>query len=305
MKEEILEDEFKALGTQIHIWVLFNMDEENKIKRDIEELKNFYLEKEKQLSRFNPESELNYFNNNLNKFIKASIDFIYLSEKALEYYKSSQRFFDPRIIEILDKIGYNKDFKKIKSTDLGALENFEKNNTILSNDLKIKGDEVLFKKRMDFSGIAKGYITDEGVKLLKNLGWKNFILDSGGDMFINGLNRNKEWEIELEGFSGDLLKLKVQNMAVATSGITRRKWEISGKKFHHLINPKNPNNFSFDLKSVTIISNNTEEADVLAKILFLMGREKGMPFADNNNLAGLFLDYRGNVFITSEARKYI
>lgn len=309
MKEKMFEDEFKALGTQIHIWVLFKTGEENKIKKDIKELQEFYNEKEKRLSRFNPESEINYFNKNLNKHIKASEYFVYLSKKVLKYYDSSQGFFDPRIINTLENIGYIKDFKEISSYPNRSFSCLGEGTSApaqsLSDDLQIKGDKVLFKKRMDFSGIAKGYITDEGVKLLKKRGWKNFILDSGGDMFVSGLNKGEKWEIELEGFSLDKLKLKIEDLAVATSGITRRKWASDGKKFHHLINPKNPNDFSFDLKSVSAISDTTEEADVFAKVLFLMGKVDGLQFANQKNISVIFLDYRGNVFVSRKAKRYI
>jgi FAD:protein FMN transferase len=305
MLEEIFEDEFKALGTQIHIWVLFKPGEEEKIKKDIKKLKEFYFRKEKIFSRFDPESELNYFNQNLGKFVKASEDFVYLCQKSLEYCEFSDGFFDPRVIEVLESIGYDKDFKKIKPTDFYDSENFEKNNTNLNEDLKMKGDEVLFKKRMDFSGVAKGYITDEGVKFLKNHSFQNFILDSGGDMFASGLDNGEKWEIDLEGFSADKLKLQIQDMAVATSGITRRKWEAKGKKFHHLINPKNPSVFSFDLKSVSAVGSTTEEADVLAKILFLMGKTEGLKFANQKNIPAIFLDYRGNVFVSKKTERYL
>jgi thiamine biosynthesis lipoprotein len=194
-------------------------------------------------------------------------------------------------LEILEKIGYEKDFYSADFRSKKIEDNFSEKFGNLKNDLEIKNSEVLFRKRMDFSGIAKGYITDKVSEFLRNKGYENFLLDSGGDMQASGKNEEGlDWEIALEGFLENKFSLKVFN---------------NGKKFHHLINPKNPENFSFELKSATVIADTTEKADVFAKVLFLMGKEKGMEFAKENNISVIFLDYRGNIFVSKEAKKYI
>lgn len=99
--------------------------------------------------------------------------------------------------------------------------------------------------------------------------------------------------------------LKLKNEGIATSGISRKKWEAGGKKFHHLINPKDTENFSFDLKTVTVIREKTVEADGRAKVLFLMGKVKGLEFANRNNLKALFLDYKGNVYLSEKMKENV
>jgi thiamine biosynthesis lipoprotein len=158
---------------------------------------------------------------------------------------------------------------------------------------------------MDFSGIAKGYITDRGVLFLRKRGWKNFLLDSGGDMFAVGTDQFREkWKIGLEGISEKQFFLDIQNQAVATSGVTRRKWEKNKKRYHHIINPKNPCEFSFDLRSVTVIEETTEKADVLAKVLFLMNKKEGLEFSRAKKIKSFFLDYRGNLYLSPEAKSF-
>jgi thiamine biosynthesis lipoprotein len=105
--------------------------------------------------------------------------------------------------------------------------------------------------------------------------------------------------VEVEGISSRKMVLKLEDLAAATSGITRRKWEIDGKKYHHLINPLDPYKFSFDLKSVTVIKSSCEEVDFWAKVLFIAGREKGALFAKRYGIACIFLDYRGNICETT------
>jgi len=125
-------------------------------------------------------------------------------------------------------------------------------------------------------------------------------------MFAAGKNaKGEKWRIEIEGVPKERLMLELSDKGIATSGISRKKWQIGEKKFHHLVNPKNPNKFSYELRTVSVIEKNTENADGQAKVLVLMGKEKGFQFAEKNNIAAIFFDYKGNVLISPEAKKYI
>ncbi|EKE10805.1 MAG: thiamine biosynthesis lipoprotein [uncultured bacterium] len=171
--------------------------------------------------------------------------------------------------------------------------------------MKIEGGRILLLERVDFSGIAKGWITDRVADFLLGRGWKNFVVDSGGDMYFSGLNEKLEkWTVDIAGIPFEKLTLGFLNKAIATSGIGKRKWENGGGRFHHLINPKDPEDFSFDLKSVTVIADSVEEADVWAKTLFLMGKEKGIVYARKNSIGSIFLDYRGNAGISPAINGY-
>jgi thiamine biosynthesis lipoprotein len=291
----ILESSFKSLGTEISLRVFVDPKNKSKLQKDSEDLKEFYSKKEKIFSRFNSESELYILNKNLGKFQKVSKDILKLSQDSLQFNKSTNGYFDPRIIKILENIGYKKDFKSSDFSKQGIKEEPEAYLGNLKKDLIVKKDEILLRKRIDFSGIAKGYITDQAGLFFEKKGWKDFLLDSGGDIFASG-----KWKISIEGIPEEKFSFEIQNEAVATSGITRRKWQIGSNKFHHLINPKNPNRFDFDLKSVTVIAKSAEEADVWAKVLFLMGKEKGLEFSKTNHLRSFFLDSRGNLWLAEK-----
>ncbi|HAT73837.1 MAG: ApbE family lipoprotein [Candidatus Moranbacteria bacterium GW2011_GWF2_36_839] len=303
----IFSQEFRALGTEIKIFLVIDKEKNIEDAKDIlEEIKKIYQDKEKIFSRFIEKSELSKLNENLGIFKTASEDILFLAQKSLEYYKESGGYFDPRILEILENVGYEKDFRinTFSQKEIEKDKIFPKNK--LTDDLKIKDDQVFFGQRMDFSGIAKGYITDLISQYLENSGWQNFLVDSGGDIFAKGKNESKEsWGIEVEGISQDKIILNLENSAVATSGITRKKWETSGEKYHHLINPLRPYDFSFDLKSVTVKAEICERADVLAKVLYLMGQKRGMEYANQKKIPAIFLDYRGNVYLSEKMKQII
>jgi thiamine biosynthesis lipoprotein len=298
---------FRALGTDINIRIVFsNEAEKEKAQDDLEEAKNIFFSKEKIFSRFDFESELCGLNKNIGGWQKASPDILYLAGRALYYNDISGGLYDPRVIEVLEKIGYDKDFKAKDFSNTDSPPVFSVFKTKLSNNLKINGSKIFFARRTDFSGIAKGYIVDQAAEFLRKNDWKNFLVDAGGDMMISGLNSSGEkWRIAVEGVPEEKLMLEISGKGIATSGISRKKWQIQGKKFHHLVNPKNPNHFSYELRTVSVIEKDTENADGRAKTLVLMGKEKGLEFAKKNKIAAIFLDYKGNIFITPEAKKYV
>ncbi len=307
MSHPILHSKFKALGTDIEIQIVFSGNEEKeRAESVVEKVKELYHAKQKIFCRFSAESELSRLNQSLGVFQKASPAILYLAGRALHYNKISGGLYDPRIIGVLEKIGYGKDFKKTDFAAAALPGNFPKIEGDLSRDLEVRENMILFRRRMDFSGIAKGYITDCAAEYLKKQGWKNFLVDSGGDMHIAGKNQEeKNWLIEIEGISEKKIMLELSEAGIATSGISRKKWEIQGKKFHHLVNPKDPNHFSYELRTVSVIAENTENADGRAKTLVLMGKEKGLEFSEENKIAAIFLDYKGNIFISQGAKKYI
>ena len=302
---EIAKKEFKALGTDICLQLVCDDISREKAEKDLESVQNFYFTAEKIFSRFDENSELSRFNKKLGKYSAASPHFLAVAKKILHFHALSNGLFDPRVIDVLERTGYEKDFKQmerlIESGEEKIIPRPSSNN--LENDLVFRDEELLFNHRMDFAGIAKGYITDTAGEMLRLAGWKDFLLDSGGDMLASGKDEeNEDWRIDIEGVSKDQILLVLQNEAIATSGIGKRKWQRGEKRFHHLINPKDPENFSFELQSVTVISETVVEADFWAKVLFLLGKEEGKKLSIENNLKSIFLDYRGSAWVSTEMK---
>lgn len=291
MEKDFIEREFRALGTDIYLQLVDDDLDIEKAKSDLDEVQKIYKDKEQVLSRFNKKSELSKINNELGIFHQASEDILYLAQKCLVYYRESEGVFDPRILDVLEAIGYREDFvknifqEKYSSPDT----DFFKND--LNKDLIVENSKIRFNQRMDFSGLAKGYITDRVADFLISKGWKNFLVDSGGDMYARGKNKSdRNWGISLEEtMDEEEIMFQISNQGLATSGNTRKFWQMGEKRMHHLINPKNLNHFSFDIKTVTVVAESTELADVWAKVLFLLGPEEGIVWASKNNIECIFL----------------
>jgi len=307
--------DFPAMGTDISVDIITelsapremsNVLEARKALRQVQEI---FQENEKIFSRFREDSELSMINCNLRKETFVSEKMFAVLELCMKFHGLSDGYFDPRVLRSLEIIGYSKDFR---TNDLNSADNrrlqFKKNEQSLQEDLLLDRERkmIVVQKKIDTTGIAKGYCVDEAAQYLKDMGFENFIVDAGGDMFALGSDENgEEWKIGVEGMDNSRAMLKLSNEGIATSGISRKRWTIGDKKVHHLINPKDPKDFSFDIKTVTVIDEKTVEADGRAKVLVIMGKERGLQFANENNIKALFLDYKGNVYISKRMRENI
>ena len=141
--------------------------------------------------------------------------------------------------------------------------------------------------RLDLGGVAKGYAIDRAVAAMQNGGATGGMVDIGGDIRCFGAPPpgKEDWLIGLQDpseaddldISGAvLLKLKLMDAAVATSGDYRRFALIEGKKYSHIINTGSSRSSS-GLASVTIISQRDAlEADALATAVSVLGVEDGL-----------------------------
>ncbi len=102
---------FKAMGTDISAEIIIlKKEDKTRAQRSIEKIKEIFKTNENIFSRFSRDSELCRINANLGEDIKASEKMIEVLKYCLKLNKLSEGYFDPRIIENLEKIGYNKDF---------------------------------------------------------------------------------------------------------------------------------------------------------------------------------------------------
>lgn len=133
---------------------------------------------------------------------------------------------------------------------------------------------------LDMGGIAKGYAIDKAVEAMLWAGADGGMVDIGGDLFCFGqpFGGKPDWFIGLQDPAQDdhiLLKLKLADRAVATSGDYRRFTLLDGQKRSHIVNPATADAAS-DLSSVTVIAATALRADALATAVSVLGREKGL-----------------------------
>lgn len=154
---------------------------------------------------------------------------------------------------------------------------------------------------LDLGGIAKGYAIDKAIKILQFAGVKGAMVDIGGDLrcFGTPTDGKPHWLIGLQDPNNEgkiLLKLNMDDMAVATSGDYRRFVMIDDEKHSHIINPKTADSAQ-DLSSVTILSPTAMAADALATAVTVLGNDKGIELIESiqNTEAIIISNNKNNV----------
>ena len=76
---------------------------------------------------------------------------------------------------------------------------------------------------------------------------------------------------------------------MATSGDYRNYYERNKIRYSHIIDPLTAYPVAHRLASVSVIHKNTAVADAWATALFVLGTEKGIALAEEQNIAAYFI----------------
>jgi thiamine biosynthesis lipoprotein len=153
--------------------------------------------------------------------------------------------------------------------------------------------------QIDFGGIAKGYITDQIAGFLVERGVENAILNFGGNIVTVGNKPDgTRWKIGLQKPSGERGKdywavVESHDSTVVTSGAYERGFELNGKWYHHILDPRTGWPVQSDLLTVAVCTKSSMVADALATAMFVMGPAEGMQLAEKYGAYAVFLE-KGN-----------
>ncbi|MGM0689763.1 MAG: FAD:protein FMN transferase [Bacillota bacterium] len=212
--------------------------------------------------------------------VQVSEEVFYVTERAVDFAILSNGTFDPTIAPLVDCWGFLGQEYRVPS------ENELANSIGLVDYTRIELDKELSAiylpdtgMSMELGGIAKGFIVDRALQILREAGVQNAYINAGGDIGLIGSNRGgKPWMIGVRHPRDDhevIAVLPVSGGAVVTSGDYERAFEEGGVTYHHILNPRNGMP-AVDLISVTIISETVIEADVLSTAVFVLGPVDGM-----------------------------
>lgn len=148
----------------------------------------------------------------------------------------------------------------------------------------------------DLSGVAKGHATDRVAAYLDQQKIENYLVNIGGGLVARGyrdIEAQTPWRIGIEipqsGVPEAQHVIALEGMSVATSGDYRNYFEVDGERFSHLLDPRTGRPIKHQLASVSVFHPSNAWADAWATALTVVGSEKGMQLAVENNLNILML----------------
>jgi thiamine biosynthesis lipoprotein len=159
--------------------------------------------------------------------------------------------------------------------------------------------------RVHLGGIGKGYAVDRAVALLKERGFTDFLIQSGGDLYVAGTNGGQPWKLGIadpRGVHDPFATVHVSDGTLSTSGDYERSFMKDGVRYHHLLDPDfgEP---ARGCRSVTIVTNRAVMADVLSTGVFIMGPSEGMKLIETlPDVEGVIVTSDNEVLISSGLR---
>lgn len=290
--QEIIKIEGKAQGTTYHITYF---DSENRdLKPEIETiLSNF----DKSVSTYLPSSIISRINSN-DKHVKLDTYFTTCFNKAKEVWKNTDGAFDPTVYSLVNAWGFGPEKKeKLSQEKIDSILKF-----VGFNLIKIKNKRIVKKDKrvkLDFNAFAQGYSVDVVSDFLKSKNINSFLVEIGGEVYANGKKPDGEnWTVGIEKpidnkETENPLKayVKLENIAIATSGNYRRFIIEDGVKYAHHIDPKTGKPTKNNLLSASIFASDCITSDANATGVLVLGLEKAKIFLSKHPEIQAYLIY--------------
>jgi thiamine biosynthesis lipoprotein len=226
--------------------------------------------------------------------------------EAYAAYRLSGGLFDPRVVEVLERWGYDRTLPFREGSVI--VEGRECDGTERPKDPWRPGvDRDAGRVRVgpdavDLGGIAKGLAIRWVAADLAGSG-AGFLVDAGGDMYLSGIGPDyTAWRVGVEdplGGENPVAVLAVGDAGCATSSVRLRHWRVGGHEVHHLVDPRTGRPGGEGLLSVSVVHADPAWAEVWSKVLFLTGAAHISSYAEERRLAALWVDRRGCIGTSS------
>ena len=284
--------EGKAQGTTYHI-TYFDYKNRNFKPEIIKILADFDLS----VSTYIPNSIISRLNSNeknvvVDKYFKTCF------KKAKKVWTDTYGAFDPTVFPLVNAWGFGpgkkQKIEKYKIDSILKFVGFEK--------IVLKGNKIIKKDMrvcLDFNAFAQGYSVDVVSDFLKSKKIKSFIVEIGGEVYANGKKSDgTNWNVGIETPIDNKASenpltatVKLENLALATSGNYRKFTIENGIKYAHHIDPKTGYPTQNNLLSASIFSKKCITSDANATGVLVMGLEKAKTFLASHREMSAYLIY--------------
>ena len=216
--------------------------------------------------------------------------FLQVMKKAFQINKETNGIFDVTVAPLVAAWGFSSEkIKKLPDSNQIAqilpfvgMENIRLN----GNHLKKLKPEV----KIDLNGIAQGYTVDVIADFFIANGVRNFLVEVGGELRVEGKKPNGEdFYVGIEGpvnSTDNEVAIKhvalIKGRALTTSGSYRNYIQNGKDRLTHIINPKTGYPVHSEILSVTVFAKDAISADGYDNALLSMGIKDAFSFLDQH-----------------------
>lgn len=205
-------------------------------------------------------------------------ELVHVVQRALEYSSLSDGAFDITIAPLLNVYASSFSRRGIPPTESQvreALSRVDYRQVLLDDDRIALGKSGM---SITLDGIAKGYIIDQAIEVLRDRGADQVLVDAGGDMASVGDGLwGDGWRVAIQDPRDPgrhIGVLRLDGECVATSGDYLQSF-TQDRRFHHILDPRTGTPAD-EVSSVTIVTSRAMSADALSTAIFVLGPEQGL-----------------------------
>ena len=265
------------------------------------------------MSFYKEASEVSLLNRNAGlESVRLSKEMIFVLQQSKHYCQLSQNAFNIMLSPLTQLWKKAGEWNEMPSND-----EIKRTLTLCDNDnllLDIANNTAYLTKKdcmVDLGGIGKGYAADICCDIYKAMGAESAFINLGGNVKAIG-NRadGSQWTVGIQQpdkpRGSCYCAVMCSGVSVVTSGGYERYQEIEGVKYHHILDGATGHPSESHLKSVTVISHNSTQADALSTAAFVMGLEKGVDLIYESGCVGaIFYTASNQVFMTKGIKQYL
>ena len=137
---------------------------------------------------------------------------------------------------------------------------------------------------IDLGGIGKGYAAHEALLVLRQAGFTRAFVAGSGDLAIGDAPPNEPgWDVALRTFEKPeeqdrLVHVRLKNCGCSTSGDLHQFFELDGKRYSHIIDPKTGLGLTQRI-ACTVIAPDAFWSDAFDTPMCIVGVERGLEIA--------------------------
>jgi len=285
------------MGTQVSVWLWHDDSEEGRLYVDavfaeaerINQLMSTYIE-ESHISMINrtAASEAVVADPELYSLIQRSLDISVLTHGAFDI--------------TYDSVGQHYDFRKRQRPDNDTVRVERERIGYRLVELDDVAGTVRYLEdgvRINLGGIAKGYVVERGVDILKSRGIRHAIVTAGGDSRLLGDRRGQPWGIGIRDPRNDgevAITLPLSDEAISTSGDYERFFDEEGIRYHHILAPSTGEPAE-GVHSATVLGPDAVMTDALSTSVFVLGVDQGLRLISSlPDYESIVIDAAGAIF---------
>ncbi len=258
----------------------------------------------KLMSTYDPTSELSTFNQfEADSWFDLDPETFKVMAEAKRIGALTGGVLDVTVGPLVNLWGFGPDARPEKAPDEATIEATRERTGLdkLHLQAPAKALKVHDKLYVDLSTIAKGYGVDAVAELLEAEGLHNYLVEIGGEMRVAGNKASgSPWRIAIEkpvSFERAVQDvISIGNNAVATSGDYRNYFEEDGIRYSHIIDPITGKPIQNNVVSTTVILPSCMTADGMATAFMVMGKEKALALAAQENMPLLLITRENGEF---------